>query len=399
MEVSIKRKSSCLPCGCLGIFSFGAIAVLGLYVAISVRPSIGAHGADLLRGIIGNEAVTWLETVAFQSRDAIRQREYQLGLIRPASPWQAPAGQSSGVAPTSILTSTLPGKTAAPTPTPASRDWLPAPVKPMGSLKDEGIWTPYIQTPSGRTVAYRTFLQPDPKRPYTVIGVVAFDLMHTRLHYVLGTQEPSLPNEPKGTGTIPPEDRRPGVLLATFNGGFKAAHGHYGAMQGGLVAVPPRNGFAVAAMYKDGSVRIGEWGSTITQTQDLVSWRQNARLIIRDGKITPQVATDLVSDWGGNFGVIVTWRSALGLSADRRTGYYFAGPSLIMPVLAPAMVAADIQEGMELDINPYWVHFTTIQSQGNTLIADPLFPAEMKDGKDRYLHASVRDFFYVTAVP
>ena len=107
----------------------------------------------------------------------------------------------------------------------------------------------------------------------------------------------------------------------------------------------------------------------------------------------------MVSDWGGNYGVIVTWRSALGLSADNRTLYYFAGPSLIMPVLARAMAAAGVQQGMELDINPYWVHFTAIQPQGNTLVAEPLFPAEMKESKDRYLRASARDFFYVAAVP
>jgi len=219
------------------------------------------------------------------------------------------------------------------------------------------------------------------------------------LHYVLGTQEPSVPKGPKGTGAIPPQDQRPGILLATFNGGFKGVHGYYGAMQAGIIALPPRDGFAVVAMYKDGRVRIGDWGRTITQTQDLVAWRQNARLIIQDGQITPRVATDLVSDWGGNYGAMVTWRSALGLSADNRTMYYFAGPSLLMPILARAMVAAGVQQGLELDINPYWVHFTAIQPQGNTLVAEPLFPAQMKESKDRYLHASARDFFYVTTSP
>jgi len=51
--------------------------------------------------------------------------------------------------------------TATPTPVP----WRPAPAKPLGELEGEGAWTPYIQISSGQTVAYRTFLQPDPKRP------------------------------------------------------------------------------------------------------------------------------------------------------------------------------------------------------------------------------------------
>jgi hypothetical protein len=401
----MKSKFFPLRWGCLGILCIGALVVFGLYVAIGVRPSIGARGADLLRGIIGNEAVTRLETIAFQVHDTLQQRLYDLGLAHPVAPWQAATTQATPTSPTFASTSTSmptlaaaarPPATAMPTPAP----WQPAPAKPLGKLEGEGAWTPYIQISSGQTVAYRTFLQPDPKRPYTVIGVVAFDLTRTRLHYVLGTQEPSVPKGPTGTGTIPARDRLLGILLATFNGGFKATHGHYGAMQDGVVAVPPRDGFAVVAMYKDGRVRIGDWGGVITQTQDLVAWRQNARLIIRDGQVTPQVATDLISDWGGNFGgVVVTWRSALGLSADNRILYYFAGPSLIMPVLARAMVAAGVQQGLELDINPYWVHFTTIQSQGNTLVADPLFPAEMKESKDRYLRTSARDFFYVTAAP
>ena len=416
----MKSKFLSLRWGCLGILCMGALVVLGLYVAISVRPSIGAHGADLLRGIVGNEAVTRLEAIAFQARDTVQQRLYALGLAHPAAPWQAATTQATPASPAFASTSKKPtpaegeipfeaGATPMPTSAAAARPlatttptpvpWRPAPAKPLGELEGEGAWTPYIQISSGQTVAYRTFLQPDPKRPYTVIGVVAFDLTHTRLHYVLGAQEPSVPNGPKGTGTIPARDRQPGTLLATFNGGFKGAHGYYGAMQDGIVALPPRDGFAVVAMYKDGRVRIGEWGRGITQTQDLVAWRQNARLIIREGQVTPQVATDLISDWGGNFGAIVTWRSALGLSADNRTLYYFAGPSLIMPVLAPAMVAAGVQQGLELDINPYWVHFTTIQSQGNTLVADPLFPAQMKESKDRYLRASARDFFYITAIP
>jgi hypothetical protein len=128
----------------------------------------------------------------------------------------------------------------------------------------------------------------------------------------------------------------------------------------------------------------------------MIAWRENGPLIIKDGQITPRVFSNQISDWGGTLdGKIVTWRSGLGLSADGNTLYYFAGPNLSMPTLAQAMMAVGVHQGMLLDINNYWVHFTAIRAQGDKLVADPLFP-EMRDQKDRYLSVFSRDFFYVT---
>jgi len=52
------------------------------------------------------------------------------------------------------------------------------------------VWEPFIQDTQGRTVAYRTFVQPDADRPYALTGIVAFDLDHIRLHFVLGFADP-----------------------------------------------------------------------------------------------------------------------------------------------------------------------------------------------------------------
>jgi len=374
-----------------------------MYAAIIVWPSIGAHGADLLRGFIGNEAVARMETVAFQARDTFQQWTYKLGIERPSAPWQPPEfAQSPPLTSTAegALPTQMPlkdGRVSASTPMPAP--WQPSPdITPLGTLKGEGVWTPYIQNTFSQTVAYRTFLQPDKDRPYSVVAVVAFDLTRTRLHYVLGTQEPAVPKGPRGSGKIAPEDQTAGILLAAFNGGFKATHGHYGAMSNGIVALPPRDGFAVVVMYDDGTVRLGEWGrDIITQTKNMLAWRENGPLIVQDGKITPKVEQNLISDWGGTIdGKVVTWRSALGISKDDKTLYYFAGPNLSMPTLARAIETVGAHEGMLLDINAYWVHFTAIRAQGGTLTVDPLLPG-MKEGQDRYLHPSARDFFYVTA--
>jgi hypothetical protein len=150
-------------------------------------------------------------------------------------------------------------------------------------------------------------------------------------------------------------------------------------------------------IYRDGAVRIGNWGEEITASPELVAWRQNCRLILQDGEISERVYNDSITDWGASISnEIVTRRSALGLDRDAETLYYFAGPSLSMPVLADAMQSAGVADGMLLDINHFWVHFTAIESQDGELVAVPLLPDDMFDQVDRYLKASPADFFYVT---
>ncbi len=276
--------------------------------------------------------------------------------------------------------------------------WPPSSLAPLGTLPDEGQWSPYLHSPDGQAVAYRTVLLADPRRPYSTTTIVAFDLRATRLHFVLGTVEP-LPAtpEPARTGAIPPGDLRPGVLLSAFNGGFKARPGYYGAMADGIVALPAIHGLATVAIYTDGHVCIGEWGKDILDSPDLAAWRQNGALLIQAGQINP--ATTVTTDvWGlTKKGEAITWRSALGLSADARTLYYAAGQQLDVSMLTRTMAHTGAAAALQLDVNDGWVHFTAIRGTGASLTAVPLLPA-MNWDVDRYLRHYDRDFFYVTAV-
>ena len=104
-----------------------------------------------------------------------------------------------------------------------------------------------------------------------------------------------------------------------------------------------------------------------------------------------------ITDWGASISnQIVTRRSSLGLDREAKILYYFAGPSLSMSVLANAMLAAGVQDGMLLDINHFWVLFTAIHSEEGKLVAEPLLPNDMIDHIDRYLGPSPADFFYIT---
>ncbi len=401
--------------GCLIVPAVFLVLFVALYLVITAFPGFGAQGADFLRNIIGDKATAQLEMFMFSVQDSVHQLEYHLGLAKVNVPWQiasstsvelpqvtpslTPVPETPTPAPllSSLTLATAPTPMP-PTVTPTAIPWSLAPIPALGSLENEGTWDPYIQDPSGRTVAYRTFLQADPKRPYALVAVVAFDLTNTRLGFVLGIDEPKVQGQvvkPR-SGTIPAADFKPGMLLATFNGGFKGEHGAYGAMSQGIDALPPKPNLATIAMYADGRLKIGEWGKDILPSDNLIYYRQNCRLVIQNGQINPLVYVDSAVYWGANLnGATVTWRSGIGISADGNTLYYVAGPSMTASVLAKVMMDVGIWAGMQLDINNYWVHFVAVRDSSDKMVADPLYPVDMRFDVDRYLKPYSRDFFYI----
>jgi hypothetical protein len=404
-----------------------AVLLLAIF-ALKTSDLSAAHLAAPLRHIIGNEAVAQLETWLFGAQDAAKQFSHEVGLAEAAAPWQPPAlalmptatavplpspTASPPPLPTAVPTFTIdnsqltiddsPTSTAippTPTPLPTPTPWQPAAMPPLGSLAGEAVWSPYITLPgSDQVAAFRAFLQPDPERPFTVVAVVAFDLNAVQLNYVLGSEEPSLPDGVRGNGRIPADHKTPDMLLAAFNGGFMATHGEYGAMANGVMPLPAKDGLATVALGQDGRIHIGKWGESIDPAGDWLAWRQNAYLVVAEGAITPETEANSLYYWSGSINnEVVTWRSGLGLSADGRTLYYFAGPSLNMPALGRAMVTAGVEQGMLLDINAYWVHFTAMRAlEDGTLTADPLL-TEMEHHAARFLQKYQRDFFYITTL-
>src|SRR5450759_1250255 len=49
-----------------------------------------ASGADVLRKVFGERVVAALETVLFKLEDMSKNMQYQLGMGKPASPWNSP---------------------------------------------------------------------------------------------------------------------------------------------------------------------------------------------------------------------------------------------------------------------------------------------------------------------
>jgi len=396
----ILRWSTCVT-------TAGILVLLLMFMIVSKYPSVGAKGADWLRGIIGDKAIAGLEMVVFQIQDSFQMLKYQLGLVNPTKDWAllpSPSANPTSAPETDtppILSLTpIPNKTSTVQPMPtATIPWQPDTISPLSQANAEGVWIPYIQDAQGHTVAYKTFVQPDPSRPYTLVTIVAIDLTHTRLHYVLGAIEPALPGTPVRPGKMPEADRTANFLLAEFNGGFQARHGQFGAMADSVQALPPRNGLGTVVIYQNGEVLLGEWGTDLFMSSDIAAFRQNGPLVINKGEINPRIYNNSPQDWGYTVNdVSPTVRSGVGLSRDNKTLYYFCGPSLTMEGLAKSMQAAGAYNAIQMDINNYWVLFVKITQSGSKLVAEPLLPRLMVDGVDRYLTQSPRDFFYLTSL-
>ena len=389
-----------------------------LFITVNTWPALGAQGADLLRSLIGDKAVAGLEMQFNQVQDGIQKIKYQLGLETPAAPWVILQVPAATLTPTALLTGKVPITPDLHTPTvfqptetlavlnppgltythPISI-WQPAALTPLGNADGEGVWSAYIQDAENHTVAYRTFLQPDPDRPYTLVAVVAIDLTRTRLHFVLGSLEPAGENTQPRSGAIPENDRAANILLAAFNGGFKARHGQFGAMADGIIALPPRDGLGTLVIYKSGGVSLGEWGPGMTVNPNVTAFRQNGPLVIQTGQINPRIHNNSPQDWGYTVNdVSPTVRTGIGLSADNNTLFYFCGPSLSMESLAIAMQAAGAWNAIQLDINNYWSLFVKFQPDGSRLIPEPLLPRLMVANVDRYLWGYSRDYFYLTSI-
>ena len=368
------------------------VVLLAAAIVSFASPGLGAQGAELLRGVLGDRITADIESGMFGVQDAINSVAYRLGLDKQSNPWVQGSG---GVVAARPPAPAGPGiQTKGPV---SGRLWPPPSAPALGSAAGEGQWSPYLVDPAGDVLGYRTVLRPDSSRPYAFTVGVAIDLERTRLHFVLGSKEPASTVLVARPGRIPAAFLKPGLLLATFNGGFQARHGHFGAMANGVTVLPPRPGLGTVALYRNGSVKIGSWGREITPSKELVTWRQNGPLIITRGTVNPHTADSAPQDWGIVVGGgSTTWRSGVGVSADGRTLYYVAGKSLTLPALARAMADVGVYNGIQLDINRSWVHFEALGPR-QTAQTLPLFDGMPADR--RYLNGYKRDFFYLTLAP
>ena len=354
-------------------------------------PGIIPQAVDAARAIFGPQPVALVESWVFQAQDRVRQARYQATGAAPQIQWVAPAERPKS------SRMIKPAKATLPTDTPPSSDMIDTSSGPATETKV--AWSPFIYAANGQPVLERALVAPDPTRPYVETALVRIDLLAAQLHLIAGTQEPRSLAHVARPGMIPLADQRSGSLLAAFNGGFKAANGEFGMAVGGAVLLPPIDRLATLAIYRDGQVKLGAWGSEIRPTPDLVAFRQNCPLLLDGGKPTDSANSDDAVLWGKTVGnKIATWRSGLGLSADGHYLIYAASDGLTVPSLAQALTDAGADRAMQLDINSWWTRFVTYAPIGSSkrLTAQKLITSMVGDAR-QFLIPDTRDFFYVTA--
>jgi hypothetical protein len=273
---------------------------------------------------------------------------------------------------------------------------IPATLKSLAPspIAGEGQWR-LAEKVKGYPAILTTFLR---SATYTsqVNGVASIDQRLVKFSLRPGTEDPG--SSPWGySDTYIPQGKRTG-LLATFNGGFKldsAGGGFYlnGSYHGTLVT-----GAASVVYYKNGTMKIGEWGRDFTMNSKIAGVRQNLKLIIDHGKISPNLNQDIMTKFGATLGGgYYVWRSGLGITKDGRIVYVY-GPALNVQDLAELLHRAGAVEGMQMDINPAWMKFDYYQAKGSSANPTPvtLLPTQQPSAYS-YYSASTRDFTAVFA--
>jgi Phosphodiester glycosidase len=364
-----------------------ALAIFMILVSISLGSallnpadgtSIGARFAEWARTHGGASVVRWAEKEWYSHHQPpVGGRPVKGALVVPGS-------------------STTGAATAAVPHLPA-----PTPMRPLASpaLAGEGQWTPTGRLVDGVPAVYETRLRPDAVHTSQVVGVAWMDTKLLKATLYSGSQ---IPGGGPYAHTAPVSSTAATTLVAAFNAGFLMTTAQGGYYTEGRVVDPLRTGAASVVIYKNGSVAVGQWGSGVTMTPDVVSVRQNLDLLVQNGAAVPGLNATTTTRWGNTLGnQVFVARSALGVTADGAL-VYVGGPSLNITDLANLLVDAGAVTGMELDINTDWVNYTTYAPTTPSGAATPANGTElvptMVGTPGRYFESWwARDFFTMSA--
>jgi Phosphodiester glycosidase len=381
----------------VGLLLFGC-------VAYTQKDRYAYRVAELSRGLIGQENTARIESWYFSVQDRIDRLSYEIfgGSTNPfAGEEPVVAGQAQDamgdLATGPLNTGTAAGSVAIAPAGPPPLVLPPTTVLQANPVDGEGVWSTagLPRTSPDDLLMAKTFIRPDPARPYATVGILLVDKRRVRLHITGGTESPGGDLGVHGPGVIPDSDRS--TLLAAWNGGFRGPHGGYGMYADGVQYRPLRDGFASVAVMKNGSILMGTWGSDLTWSEDFVAVRQNAIMLVEGCQISPR--TNEGNDtWGYvdvNTSEFITWRSAIGLTANGDI-MVAAGNSLSADSLARAMHAAGACSAMQLDINSPYVLTSLFFPQADGSILSSRFMDSMGDNPARFLGRQENDFMYLT---
>lgn len=378
---------------------------VGLWVGVHYIPWLGPAIADGTRAVVGPAPIAWLEDTMYGLDDELNQLRFAGD--KPKTFWETPPDASAVVAASPSAAASSPNAGAGEA-APGAAPRLPAFVPPEATVPyktvltdDDAKWVP-IPSESGDIAMYKTVIHPDARRGWAATAVVAMDLRRLRLSLVAGTREPEAEHIPRSErpGMIPAAEA-PDVVAA-FNGGFKAMHGHYGMKVGAQTFLPAREMGCTIALYNDNTVRIRSWPEIKATEPDMVAYRQTPKCLIEQGVSNPALELEQNRHWGSTVsGETVIRRSAVGLDRTGNVLYYALGEHMTAKALAKAMESVGAHDAAQLDVNFSYPRFLLygkppgeqeVRATGG-LIGDIEYAPE-----DYIAKRSQRDFFYLTTL-
>jgi hypothetical protein len=367
----------------------------GLRYAVRTVPWVGPAAADLLRRLIGSDAVTRLEELSASAEDRLHQvrRDGQAPRsIADVERRSLPAPSASAAPPRSVSST-------------AFRPIEIGPMHPRVAAAGDGVWreVPDPNRPGGAARLFTTMLHPDARRPWSEVFVVAVDLPNVGVHAVPGKVEPKATTREGRTaersGLVPARHRA--ELLAVFNGGFKTEHGQHGMFVNGVTLVPARKGLCTILGLEDGSLRIGTWQALSEEVSrsrsDVRFYRQAAPCMAERGKLNPALRDEGTRSWGATLeGGTVIRRSAIGLDVERAVLFVAITNDTTATALANAMLHAGASDVAQLDVNWSYPKFVMFPRGANGLpYAESLFEGFLVGRDDFVRRGYSRDYFYV----
>jgi hypothetical protein len=269
------------------------------------------------------------------------------------------------------------------------------------ALPNEGVWKTVVTGKDNLPAIALTYVRPDDIHTSYVASLMWLDpkLVAGRLHE--GVPE----GDPGGTWSTPsyitPELAK--TVAAAFPGGFRTDQSNVGSNGGyyddGREATKPgplRVGAASLVIYRDGTAKVGTWGSDVKPGPDVRSVRQNLDPLVQQGQVNPTCELNNSKEWGytlGNNAYVP--RTGLGMRADG-TLIFVNSPATTVCSLGTLLKSAGVVSGMELDINPEWsigYYFTHENGVTTPHISRP----DQSQGPDHYFSPQSRDFvaFYL----
>jgi hypothetical protein len=383
-----------------GLYTLGAfaVAVPALWIGIHEIPWLGPVLADGVRAVFGPKPIAWAEDVSYGLQDRFDRWRYKDSA--PKTFWDVPSGTPI-VTPPPLASAAPPpalgsgAAVAAPAPSVATFP-PPAFAPPFEGVSSpgDGAWIPMKEPGLAKAIVH-----PDPKRGFAAVAVVAMDLKRTTLHLVAGTSEPQ--------GNVP-QEHRPGLvpkdaaadLIAAFNGGFKAMHGHYGMMLDGETFVVPRDIACTVGLYRDGALKIGTWTRLKADEPQMQGYRQTPACLVEEGKVNSALDAEYSKNWGATVsGETVIRRSAIGIDKAGTTLFYGFGEAVTAQALAHAMHAIGAENAAQLDVNYSYPRFLIYEAgaPGQAPHVESALIPGIKYTKGEYVtEPAPRDFFYVT---